>query len=203
MILTWLTFLPLVGALVLLATPAESAKLQRLIALLTTTVVAGLGIVLYLGFDGSSAAAQQLTERAWFELPGRGADSIAVSYRLGVDGISILLVTLTAVLMPLVVLSTKVHIDKRVKEFMIWLLLMETGMLGVFLSLDVVLFYFFWELSLIPLYFILGIWGGERRLYATMKFFLYTVAGSLLMMLGVIWLTYLTGSSCRSPLSWR
>jgi NADH-quinone oxidoreductase subunit M len=195
MILTWLTFLPLVGALVLLATPAESAKLQRLIALLTTTVVAGLGIVLYLGFDGSSAAAQQLTERAWFELPGRGADSIAVSYRLGVDGISILLVTLTAVLMPLVVLSTKVHIDKRVKEFMIWLLLMETGMLGVFLSLDVVLFYFFWELSLIPLYFILGIWGGERRLYATMKFFLYTVAGSLLMMLGVIWLTYLTGTA--------
>jgi NADH-quinone oxidoreductase subunit M len=194
MILTWLTFVPLIGALVILFTPAESAKLQRLIALVTTTIVAGLGVVLYVGFEGSSAEMQQLTERSWFSLPGKDG-SIEVAYRLGVDGISILLVALTAVLMPLVVLSTKVHIDKRVKEFMFWLLLMETGMLGVFLSLDMVLFYFFWELSLIPLYFILGIWGGERRLYATMKFFLFTVAGSLLMMLGIIWLTYLTGSA--------
>ncbi len=194
MILTWLTFLPLFGALLILCTPSQSAGLQRLIALVTTTLVAGLGIVLYVGFDGSLASAQHVTERAWFSLPGKDGE-IELWYRLGVDGISILLVALTAVLMPLVVLSTKVHIDKRVKEFMFWLLLMETGMLGVFLSLDVMLFYFFWELSLIPLYFVLGIWGGERRLYATMKFFLYTVAGSLLMMLGIIWLTYQTGEA--------
>ncbi|MCB9913751.1 MAG: NADH-quinone oxidoreductase subunit M [Planctomycetes bacterium] len=194
MILTWLTFLPLVGALALLFTPAGSEKLQRLIALLTTSVVAGLGVVLFVGFDGASADMQQVTSHAWFSLPAKSG-TIEVAYRLGVDGISILLVTLTTVLMPLVVLSAQKHIDKRVKEFLFWLLLMETGMLGVFLALDMVLFYVFWELSLIPLYFILGIWGGERRLYATMKFFLYTVAGSLLMMLGVIWLTWQTGEA--------
>lgn len=192
--LTALTFLPLVGALLIACTPRAAEGLQRALALLTTLIVAGLGIALFVGFDGSIASAQQLVEHDWFELPGKAA-AIAVHYRLGVDGISILLVALTAILMPIVVLSTKVHIDRRVKEFMIWLLLMETGMLGVFLSMDLILFYFFWELSLIPLYFILGIWGGERRLYATTKFFLYTVAGSLLMMLGVIWLTWSTGSS--------
>jgi NADH-quinone oxidoreductase subunit M len=81
------------------------------------------------------------------------------------------MVTLTAVLMPIVILSTWGHVDKRVKEFMVWMLVMETGMLGTFLALDLVLFYFFWEISLIPLYFLIGIWGGERRLYATIKFF--------------------------------
>lgn len=192
--LTVLTFLPLVGALLVGLTPRGSEGLQRALTLIITLVVAGLGLSLYLGFDGSSAAAQEFVQRDWFTLPGRGGD-IPVHYALGVDGVSILLVTLTAVLMPIVVLSTKVHISKRVKEFMIWLLLMETGMLGVFLAQDLILFYFFWELSLIPLYFIVGIWGGERRLYATMKFFLYTVAGSLLMMLGVIWLTWSTGTA--------
>jgi NADH-quinone oxidoreductase subunit M len=192
--LTAMTFLPLVGAILIALTPGGAEALQRMLALLFTVVVAGLGITLYLGFDGSNPAAQQLVEHAWFSLPGTPHD-IPVYFKLGVDGISILLVALTAVLMPLVVLSTKGHINKRVKEFMIWLLLMETGMLGVFLSMDLILFYFFWELSLIPLYFILGIWGGERRIYATTKFFLYTVAGSLLMMLGVIWLTWTLGTS--------
>lgn len=195
MMLTWLTFLPLVGALAIAFTPSGAEKLQRLLALLTTLVVAGLGIVLYLGFDGSVADAQQVVSKPWFTLPGPTEAGIPVFFKLGVDGISILLVALTAILMPIVMLSTKVHIDKRVKEFMVWMLLMETGMLGVFLSMDLVLFYFFWELSLIPLYFIVGIWGGERRLYATMKFFLYTVAGSLLMMLGIIWLTWQIGSA--------
>jgi len=193
--LTAMTFLPLLGAIAIGLTPRGADALQRLLALLATTLVAGLGVALFLGFDGASAAAQATESLAWFELPAAGGATISVRYALGVDGLSILLVALTAVLMPLVVLSAKKHISKRVKEFLIWLLLMETGMLGVFLSLDLVLFYFFWELSLIPLYFILGIWGGERRLYATTKFFLYTVAGSLLMMLGVIWLTWSTGSA--------
>lgn len=192
--LTAITFLPLVAAILIAFTPKKAEALQRGLALLMSLIVAGLGIALYIGFDGASAAAQQVVDVAWFNLPGKNGD-IPVHFKFGVDGISILLVTLTTVLMPVVVLSTKVHIDKRVKEFMIWLLLMETGILGVFLSLDLILFYFFWELSLIPLYFILGIWGGERRLYAAMKFFLYTVAGSLLMMLGVIWLVWQTGST--------
>jgi NADH-quinone oxidoreductase subunit M len=192
--LLWLTFLPLLGALLVALTPRGAEQLQRLLTLAVTLVVAGLGVSLYLGFDGAAAGPQGLVERAWFSLP-TGAGEAPIHLRLGVDGISILLVALTAVLMPIVVVSTRVHIDRRVKEFMFWLLLMEAGMLGVFLSLDLVLFYFFWELSLIPLYFILGIWGGERRLYATTKFFLYTVAGSLLMMLGVIWLVWSTGTA--------
>jgi len=97
--------------------------------------------------------------------------------------------------MPLVLLSTWGHVNERVKEFLVWLLVMETGMLGVFLSLDLVLFYFFWEISLVPLYFMVGIWGGDRRLYATVKFFLYTLAGSLVMLVGVLFLIYATGTT--------
>src|SRR5678816_1865421 len=100
------------------------------------------------------------------------------------------MVGLTALLGPIVVLSTWGHIQTRVKEFMVWLLIMQTGMLGVFVALDLVLFYVFWEVSLVPLYFILGIWGGERRLYATIKFFLYTFTGSIVMMIAVIWMLY-------------
>jgi NADH-quinone oxidoreductase subunit M len=120
------------------------------------------------------------------------------------------MVTLTAVLMPIVILSTWGHVHKRVKEFMVWMLVMQTGMLGTFLALDLVLFYFFWEISLIPLYFLIGIWGGERRLYATVKFFLYTLAGSLVMMVAIIWILWTRGTSdvfelinilCRAPLT--
>jgi NADH-quinone oxidoreductase subunit M len=123
-----------------------------------------------------------------------------VSFRLGVDGLALPLVLLTVVLMPLVVLSSPGHVHQRVKEFLIWLLLMETGMLGVFAALDLVLFYFFWELSLVPLYFLVGIWGGERRLYATLKFFLYTVAGSLVMLVGVLALIWMLGTSALPEL---
>lgn len=184
-----LLFLPLIGALLLLAVPATAEKAVRGLALLVTSAVAVLGCVLFAGFDGSLAAAQRVLERPWFELP-TGSGAAAVRFALGVDGLSILLVALTAVLMPLVVLSTTHAVKHRVKEFFVWLLVMETGMLGVFLSLDLVLFYVFWEASLIPLYFLVGIWGGERRLYATLKFFLYTFGGSLLMLLAVIALIY-------------
>ncbi len=184
-----LLFLPLLGALALLAVPGSAEKVVRALALLVTGATAVLGAVLFAGFDGSFAAAQHVLERPWFELP-TGSGTAAVRFALGVDGLSILLVALTAVLMPLVVLSTTKAVTHRVKEFFVWLLVMETGMLGVFLSLDLVLFYVFWEASLIPLYFLVGIWGGERRLYATLKFFLYTFGGSLLMLLAVIALIY-------------
>jgi NADH-quinone oxidoreductase subunit M len=189
--LSVLVFLPLVGALLVAATPSKAMGLQRGIALLTTLAVAWVGIALCLDFDGSTAAVQFGESKAWFTLPG----GIDVRYRLGMDGISVLLVGLTALLGPIVVLSTWGHIFERVKEFMIWLLVMQTGMLGVFLSLDLILFYVFWETSLVPLYFILGIWGGERRLYATIKFFLYTVAGSLVMLVAAIWLIWTTGTT--------
>ena len=188
-----ITFLPLLGALALLFTPGRTA--QRAIALATTLLVAAAGLVLWFSFDGASAVAQAVVSTGWFTVSGRDAGTIEVAFRLGVDGVSILLVVLTALLMPIVVLSSYGHIEERVKEFLIWLLVMETGMLGVFLSLDLVLFYFFWEVSLVPLYFIVGIWGGERRLYATVKFFLYTLAGSLVMLVAVIALIYQTGTT--------
>jgi NADH-quinone oxidoreductase subunit M len=187
--LTLLVFLPLAGALFVAATPKKAVGLQRTIALATTLVVAVMGLATCASFDGAGARAQYVVDEPWFFLPGSGAPT-PVHFKLGLDGLSVLMVGLTSLLGPIVVLSTFGHIHERVKEFMVWLLVMQTGMLGVFLALDLVLFYFFWEVSLVPLYFILGIWGGERRLYATIKFFLYTMAGSLVMMIGVIALIY-------------
>jgi NADH-quinone oxidoreductase subunit M len=171
-------------------TPREAVAAQRGIALATLLAVCALGLKCCLDFDGSRAAFQQGVDVPWFALPAGGGSSVPVHFKLGLDGLSVLMVGLTALLGPIVMLSTWGHITTRVKEFMIWLLVMQSGMLGVFLALDVVLFYVFWELTLVPLYFMLGIWGGERRLYATIKFFLYTLAGSLVMLVGVILLIY-------------
>jgi len=111
-----------------------------------------------------------------------------IQYYLGIDGLSILLVLLTAFLSPISILSTWEAVDERVKEFMVFFLLLEVGMTGVFLAQDLFLFYIFWEFSLVPMYFLIGIWGGPRRIYAAIKFFLYTMAGSILMLLAIIWL---------------
>jgi NADH-quinone oxidoreductase subunit M len=111
-----------------------------------------------------------------------------IYYHLGVDGMSILLVLLTTLLTPIAILSTWKAIEDRVKEFMIFFLLLEVGMVGVFLSLDLFLFYIFWEFTLVPMYFLIGVWGGPRRMYAAVKFFLYTMAGSILMLLAILWL---------------
>lgn len=184
--LTLLTFLPLFAALAILFVPAKREELLRGIALGASALVAVMGVVLFASFDGSSAAFQFERWVPWFTFYGRGGEPVTIHYALGLDGISVLLVVLTTVLMPIVLLSTWGHIKHRLKEFLVWMLVMETGMLGVFLSLDLVLFYFFWEASLIPLYFIVGIWGGERRVYATVKFFLYTLAGSLVMLVALL-----------------
>ncbi len=195
--LTWLTFLPCLGALLVALAPLPAGnadKLRRLITLGFTCISAVMGAVLWFSFDGAIAGPQFAVQHAWFEVPG-AHEATQVHFQLGVDGISILLVALTAFLMPLVVLSTTGHIKTRVKEFCIWLLVMQTGMFGVFLSTDLVLFYFFWEVSLVPLYFMLGIWGSDRRLYATLKFFLYTLAGSLVMLIAAIYAIYQYGTS--------
>ena len=185
-LLVLITFLPLVGALALAFAPIVKESTLRLGALMVTLLVAVLGVVLWFRFDASQGATQMLATAAWFTLP----DGTPVNFTMGVDGLSVLMVALTALMMPIVVLSTAGHVNTRVREFLVWLLVMEAGMLGVFLALDLVLFYFFWEVSLVPLYFILGIWGGERRLYATIKFFLYTLAGSLVMLIAAIALIY-------------
>jgi NADH-quinone oxidoreductase subunit M len=179
-VLFLVTLLPLLGVLLLLLTPSGAARTQRRIALAVTLVVAWLGARLFWTFDPASVV--NPVGPSWFTLPG----GVPVRFSLALDGLSILMVGLTVILMPIVVLSTPGHITRRVKEYLIWLLVMETGMLGVFLAHDLVLFYFFWEISLVPIYFVVGIWGGERRLYATVKFFLYTLTGSLVMLVAVI-----------------
>jgi NADH-quinone oxidoreductase subunit M len=189
-LLVWITLAPLMGALALAFLPIVKTSTLRLGAMLVTLFVALLAVILWQRFDAAEGAAQMLVSAQWFGLP----DGTPVHFTLGVDGISLLMVVLTACLMPLVVLSTAGHVNMRVREFLVWLLVMEAGMLGVFLALDLVLFYFFWEVSLVPLYFILGIWGGERRLYATVKFFLYTLAGSLVMLIAAIALIYQAGT---------
>jgi NADH-quinone oxidoreductase subunit M len=119
---------------------------------------------------------------------------LSIEFHMGLDGISILLVLLTTFLTPLAILSTWTAVNEQVKGFMMFFLLLETGMLGVFLSLNLVLFYIFWEFTLIPMYFLIGIWGGERRLYASIKFFLFTMAGSILMLLAILYLGFSAGT---------
>ena len=122
-----------------------------------------------------------------------------INYHLGVDGLSILLVLLTTFLTPISILSTWTAVEERVKDFMIFFLLLEVGMMGVFLAQDLFLFYIFWEFTLVPMYFLIGIWGGPRRIYAAVKFFLYTMAGSILMLLAILWLGIYGRAPSRVP----
>src|SRR5262245_11730090 len=197
-----ITLLPLAGALLVALLPGRNTALLRATALVVTGVVAVLGLAEVARFEGNLPGFQQELSLRWFALEGP-TGPIQISFHLGLDGVAILLVGLTVLLMPLVVLSSYGHVHERVREFLVWLLVMETGMLGVFVALDLVLFYFFWEVSLVPLYFLVGIWGGERRIYATLKFFLYTVAGSLVMLVGVIALVWQLGSADLAELFTR
>ena len=176
-ILSTVTFLPLVGILVLMLVPGRRTSLLRWTALVTTLVVFAASLAVLAGFDPEDPSIQLAERHLWFAVAG-----FRVEYFLGVDGLSILLVLLTTLLMALAVLSTWTAVNERVKEFMIFFLLLEIGMVGVFLALDLFLFYVFWEFTLVPMYFLIGMWGGERRMYAAVKFFLYTMAGSILML---------------------
>jgi NADH-quinone oxidoreductase subunit M len=187
-LLTLVTFLPAVGAAVVLLLPRRQEPLTKLLALATTVVTFGVSLPLYFGFDATSADYQFVEQVAWIP-------SLGVSYHLGVDGISVLLVLLTTFLMPLVILSSWASIESRWKEFAITMLLLEAGMVGVFVSLDLFLFYVFWEAMLIPMYLIIGIWGGPNRIYATIKFILYTLAGSLLMLVAILVLYFQHGAA--------
>lgn len=187
-ILSVTTFLPLVGALLILLTRGEGeavVKNIRRIALITTIVTFLVSLIIWAGFNNGTAEFQFVEKTAWI------GDTI--TYHMGVDGISILFVILTTFLMPLCILASDV-IEKRVREYMVAFLVLETLMIGVFCSLDLVLFYLFFEAGLIPMFLIIGIWGGARRIYATFKFFLYTLVGSLLMLLGIIAI-YLTAGT--------
>jgi NADH-quinone oxidoreductase subunit M len=180
--LSLIVFLPLVGALLLLVIGnrhGERDGLVRNVALGASLVTFVATLVLWARFDQGAANFQFVERYAW--IPAFGID-----YYLGVDGISLLLVVLTAFLTPLALLSSWVNIEKKVKEFSIFMLVLETALLGVFVSLDLFLFYVFWDAVLIPMYFLIGIWGYDQRIYAAIKFILYTMAGSVLMLVAII-----------------
>jgi NADH-quinone oxidoreductase subunit M len=176
-LVTIITFLPLAGALALTFVRSGSSKTIRTVALAVSALTFLASLALLAGFDGSSGLPEFVERASWL---GRGLD-----YHVGVDGISLFLVLLAAFLTPLALLSSRRAIDDRVKEFSVFMLLLETGMIGVFVSLNLFLFYVFWEAMLLPMYFLIGIWGGRRRVYATMKFVLFTMFGSLLMLVGI------------------
>jgi NADH-quinone oxidoreductase subunit M len=181
--LSWIIFLPLAAAGVILLLPKEKSGWIRSTALLATLLDFALCLVLYFGFDPYTAAPQFVEKRPW--IPGIGS-----SYHVGVDGISFWLVVLTAFLGPLCILASWAPIQKRVKEYHFSFLFLQTGILGVFCALDLVLFYVFWEVMLVPMYLLIGVWGGPRRIYAAVKFFLYTMVGSLLMLVAILWIYF-------------
>ena len=176
-ILSVVTFLPLVGALLIALLNADASRNARWIALWTTLVTFLVSLLIWWNFDKTSAGFQFVEEYAWLG---------PLKYKMGVDGISMLFIILTTFLMPLCVLASWESITDRVKEYMIAFLVLETLMLGVFCALDLVLFYLFFEGGLIPMFLIIGVWGGKRRVYASFKFFLYTLLGSVLMLLAMM-----------------
>ncbi len=182
-ILTLVTFFPLVGVVILLFLRKEQESAIRWTALITAVITFALSLVMLAGFDSSDPDLQMVVRVPWFSV-----GDLHIEYFLGVDGLSVLLVLLTTFLTVLALISTWTAIVDRVREFMIFFLLLEIGMVGVFLGMDLFLFYIFWEFTLVPMYFLIGVWGGERRMYAAVKFFLYTMAGSILMLLAIIWL---------------
>jgi NADH-quinone oxidoreductase subunit M len=177
------TFFPLVGVLILLFINQENKSAIRWTALLTSLVTFVISIVVLLQFDASNPNLQGVVHENWIQVAGWN-----ITYAMGIDGLSILLILLTTFLTPISILSTWTAVEDRVKDFMIFFLMLEVGMTGVFVAQDLFLFYIFWEFTLVPMYFLIGIWGGPRRRYAAVKFFLYTMAGSILMLLAILWL---------------
>ena len=186
-IVSVVTFLPLAGVLLLLGVSRERLTTLRHLAFGVSLVTFLVSLLLYGHFQLNVPGMQFEERAAW-------VPDLGIQYYVGVDGISLLLVLLTTFLSAIAILSSYTAITTAVKEYMICMLLLETGMLGVFVALDLVLFYIFWEGMLIPMYFLIGVWGGPRRIYATLKFFLYTMAGGVLMLIGIISLYYLNGA---------
>jgi len=189
-VLSIVTFLPLAGALFILIARGDQRSLAntaRWVALITTLVDLAVAIYIWVKFDGSSSAFQFVEHGAWL---GNN-----ITYHMGVDGISVLFVVLTALLMPFCILASWKSIESRVPEYMIAFLALETLMIGVFCALDLVLFYVFFEGGLIPMFLIIGVWGGKRRVYASFKFFLYTLLGSVLMLLAILWMYLYAGTT--------
>jgi NADH-quinone oxidoreductase subunit M len=181
--LTLLVLVPLVGGGAALAAGRGRDRLVRVLALVTSLATFALSLLLWYRFNPASADYQFVERHTW--LPDFG-----ISYHVGLDGISLLLVVLTTFLTPVALLCSWDSIRERVREFSFFMLVLESAMIGVFISIDLFLFYVFWDAMLIPMYFLIGIWGYDRRIYAAVKFILYTMAGSVLMLVAIIWIAY-------------
>ena len=189
-ILSWITYLPAGAAVILLLFPRESLRAMKWFAFTSSMIVFLLALYPVYRMDQGLPGMQFEESVPWIRASG-----YTISHHLGVDGISLFLVALTAFLTPLALLASWDSISRRLKPFLICMLLLETGMIGVFCALDLVLFYVFWEVMLIPMYFLIGVWGGERRVYAAVKFILYTMVGSLLMLVAIIYLGLANGGT--------
>jgi NADH-quinone oxidoreductase subunit M len=192
-LLSIITFMPSFAALILAVflrgDDEAAARNAKWLALITTTVTFLISLFILFDFDPSNTGFQFVDEATWI---------MGLKYRMGVDGISILFVMLTTFMMPLVIAASW-NVTTRVKEYMIAFLLLETLMLGVFMALDMVLFYLFFEAGLIPMFLIIGIWGGANRIYASFKFFLYTFLGSVLMLVAMVAMYADAGTTCIGP----
>lgn len=182
-IINQILFTPLIGALIILFINSEKRNLIKIVGISFSLISLVISVLLFLKFDSNNPDMQFVYKKVWIE-------SLNIAYHIGVDGISLLLVVLTTFLTPIALLSSWDSIQKSIRNYTMMMLLLEFGMIGVFVSLDMFLFYVFWEAMLIPMYFIIGIWGGENRIYAAIKFFIYTMFGSLLMLVAIIWLGY-------------
>jgi NADH-quinone oxidoreductase subunit M len=181
-LLTTLIVLPAVGALAVALVPKGRGPTARVLGLAFSVAVGVVSLAVLGAFDADEGGFQLVSEHPWIR-------SFGISWKLGVDGISLFLVLLTGLLFPLAIAGPRIHHDER--GYTAWMLLLEAGCLGVFLSLDLFLFFLFWEVVLVPMYFLIGGWGYERRVYATLKFFLYTMLGSALMLVGILTLAFL------------
>jgi len=182
-ILSLVTFFPLVGALIVMLIDKHNKDVLRGAALVFTVFEFLISLPLVMYFKSGTHIMQFVEMNPWI-------GNLGISYHVGIDGISLWIVMLTTLLTPICVLSSWTYIEKYVKEYMVCLLVLETAMIGTLLALDLVLFYVYWELMLIPMYILIGVWGGPRRIYAAVKFFIFTAAGSVFMLLAIIFLFY-------------
>lgn len=186
-LLSLVIFLPALGALFLLLIPREEKKILQTIAIAVSTANFLLSLCLF-GHFKNSGTFELMELHSWISIWN-------INYFIGIDGVSLLLIVLTTLLFPLSFLVSVKSVEKKAKEFAISMLILETGVIGVFCSLDLFLFYVFWEVMLIPMYLIIGVWGGTNRIYAAIKFFLYTMSGSLLMLVGILYLYFKGGQT--------
>jgi NADH-quinone oxidoreductase subunit M len=186
-ILTVITFVPVIGAIVGLLIPKEQEKTIKWYSVAVSLIPLVLSIILWVTYDNAAGGMQFVEKVPWIP-------TLGVTYHVGVDGISVPMIFLTALLTTLSLFYSAYTIHTRVKEYFLLFLLLETGMFGVFVALDFVLFYVFWEVGLVPMYLLIGIWGGQNRLYAAIKFFIYTLVGSVAMLLAILYVYFNVGS---------